>query len=86
VEDDLQAKLTKLYQNKDIDNKQKIAEMVTLFNNNILPNYRTQYEKVLYTSSKSSLDKIVCDFYEEKAKRSEIIMDKYKRLSSEYQT
>jgi|TARA_B110000285_G_scaffold230348_1_gene296796 hypothetical protein len=60
--------------------------MVTLFNNNILPNYRTQYEKVLYTSSKSSLDKIVSDYYEEKAKRSEIIMDKYKRLSSEYQT
>ncbi len=60
--------------------------MVALFNDHILPNYKNQYEKVLYTSSKSSLDKIVCDFYEEKAKRSEIIMDKYKRLSQEYQT
>lgn len=67
--------------NKEIDNKQKIEEMVKMFNEEILPNYKSQYEKVLYTSSKSSLDKIVCDYYEDKAKRADIVMDKYKRLS-----
>lgn len=51
--------------------------MVALFNNEIMPNYRSSYEKVLYTSAQSSLDKIVVDYYSDNAKKAEIVMGKY---------
>lgn len=86
IEDGIQAKLTKIYGNKDVDNKVKIAEMVKLFDDEVLPNYRKNFENVMYTSSRSSLDSLMVELYADRAKRSQIVQEKYQMLSQEYQS
>ena len=85
VEDAQRAKLTKIY-GMDADNKEKIALMVKLYHEEVIVNYKKNFEDVMYTSSRQSMDQILSEYYQQKAKRSEIIMEKYKMLSQEYQT
>lgn len=70
----------------DADNKEKIALMIKLYHEEVIVNYKKNFEDVMYTSSRQSMDSILSEYYTQKAKRSEIIMEKYKMLSQEYQT
>jgi len=70
----------------DTDNKEKIALMVKLYHDEVIVNYKKNFEDVMYTSSRQSMDQILSEYYQNKAKRSEVIMEKYKMLSQEYQT
>ena len=45
--DAMQAKLTKIYKNGDIDNKQKIAEMVDLFNEEVIEFYKNSFMDIV---------------------------------------
>ena len=85
IEDAQRSKLTKIY-GMDSDNKEKIEMMVKLYHDEVIVNYKKNFEDVMYTSSRQSMDQILSEYYQQKAKRSEIIMEKYKMLSQEYQT
>ena len=43
-------KLTKIYKNGDLDNKQKIAQMVDLFNEEVIEFYKTSFMDIVDTS------------------------------------
>ena len=51
VEDAQRAKLTKIY-GMDADNKEKIALMVKLYHEEVIVNYKKNFEDVMYTSSR----------------------------------
>ena len=55
VEDAQRAKLTKIY-GMDADNKEKIAQMVKLYHEEVIVNYKKNFEDVMYTSSRQSMD------------------------------
>lgn len=84
-EDKLEKKLKKIYGNQEIDNKQKIEQMVQLFNDEIIVEYRKAFESVIHVTSDHALDEFMSEYTSEQAKRAEIIMQKYQVLSQEYQ-
>ena len=47
----LQMKLQKIYKNGEIDNKQKIAQMADLFNEEVIEFYRTSFTEIVSMST-----------------------------------
>ena len=84
-EDKLQQQLVKIFKNGELDNKEKIQQMTDLFHNEIIP----QYEKLAHQLSKESNDCCVMEFTSEynveRAKSAEVMQQKFKVLSKEYQ-
>ena len=85
-EDAINAKLTKLFQNKDLDNKQKIAEMVELFNAEVRPQYQQSFKDVVTFSNELTRTEMLTEYQQAQTKRAEIIQQKYQVLSQEYQS
>ena len=72
-EDAINAKLTKLFQNKDLDNKQKIAEMVELFNAEVRPQYQQSFKDVVTFSNELTRTEMLTEYQQAQTKRAEII-------------
>ena len=51
-----------MYQNKDVDNKQKIAEMVELFNTEIVPQYKQAFKNVVTYSNELTRSEILYEY------------------------
>ena len=82
----MQAKITKIFQNGDLDNKEKIAQMVKIYEEEIIPGYKQSFQNVVYTTSEETLNEYLVEFTAEKAKIGEGILQKYQVLSKEYQS
>lgn len=85
-EDKLQAKITKIFQNGDLDNKDKIAQMVKIYNEEIITGYSQTFKNVVYATSDETLNQYLVEFTAEKAKIGDNILQKYQVLSKEYQS
>ena len=81
----LEGKVNKIYKNSDLDNKQKIGQLVELFNNEIVVQYKKAFENVVKGHSECTKNEYLKDFNAEKRNISENVMKKYEMLSQEYQ-
>ena len=70
---------------QDIANPGKIEEMVSLFENELMPMYRKRAKEIIDGSSMLSLEKEINNDEHAKADRAENILAKYQLLCSEYQ-
>lgn len=86
LENQLQAKLTKVYNDKDLDNKQKIEAIYDLYLSELIPMYKKQQEDLISVSSRLSLENVMEDHYDQQTKKAENIVQKYTLLSGEYQS
>jgi len=84
VEDDLLSKLNKINNNKDIDNKDKIAEMSKLFTESMIPFYKEQCKNVVEGSAHQSFEDALNSDMKAKSARADMIIQKYQVLSMEY--
>ena len=80
----LEATVNKIYQNHDIDNKAKIAQLRDLFNNEIVTQYKKAFENVVKGHSECTKNEYLKEFNAEKKNISENVMKKYEMLSQEY--
>ena len=85
VENILEAKLQKIFQNGDLDNKEKIAQMTELFNNEIIPNYRDTMAKIVKVTSDQTINEYLKEWHEERLNSAKAIQNKYMVISQEYQ-
>ena len=81
----LEAKVNKIYKTHDQDNKAKIAQLVELFNNEIVTQYKRAFENVVKGHSECTKNEYLKEFNAEKKNISENVMKKYEMLSQEYQ-
>ena len=58
--------MDKLYKDKEMDNKTKIAKLVDLFNTEIVESYKTAFENVVKGHSESTKHEYLKDFRYEK--------------------
>ena len=73
-EDKLQAKITKIFQSGDLDNKEKIAQMVKIYEEEIITGYKQTFKDVVYATSEETLNEYLVEFTAEKAKIGENIL------------
>lgn len=85
VEDKLQARITKIFGNAELDNKEKITQMVKIYEEEIITGYEQTFKDVVNETSEQSLNEFLVDFTSEKAKIADQILQKYQVLSKEYQ-
>ena len=83
--DQLQGKLQKIYKNNDIDNKQKIAQIADLFNDEVIEFYRKSFTDIVSTSTEEITQQYLSEFHSERAQNADAILQKYTMLSKEYQ-
>ena len=83
--DQLQAKLQKIYKNGDLDNKQKIAAMADLFNEEVIEFYKKSFTDIVSISTEEITNQYLSEFHQERSQNSEAILQKYAMLSKEYQ-
>ena len=83
--DQLQLKLQKIYKNGDIDNKQKIAQMADLFNEEVIEFYRKSFTDIVAISTEEITNQYLSEFHAERSQNAEAILQKYAMLSKEYQ-
>ena len=83
--DQLQAKLQKIYKNGDLDNKQKIAAMADLFNEEVIEFYKKSFTDIVSMSTEEITNQYLSEFHQERSQNSEAILQKYAMLSKEYQ-
>ena len=83
--DQLQAKLQKIYKNGDLDNKQKIAAMADLFNDEVIEFYKTSFTEIVSLSTEQITNEYLKEFHTERQENSDQILNKYAMLSKEYQ-
>lgn len=76
-EDKLQAKITKIFQSGDIDNKEKIAQMVKIYDEEIIIGYKQTFKDVVYNTSEETLNEYLVEFTKEKANIGDNILQKY---------
>ena len=81
----LEAKVNKIYKNHEIDNKAKIEKLVEMFNSEIVTQYKKAFENVVKGHSESTKNEYLKEFNAEKKNISENVMKKYEMLSQEYQ-
>jgi len=60
--------------------------MSELFNNEIIIHHRHVYEDIVKTSSEKTINEFLSEFEGERAKRADMILQKYVVLSKEYQS
>ena len=85
-EDRLDQKLKKIYGNQELDNKQKIEQMVKFYYDEVVVDYKKAFQSVIHITSDHALNEFMAEYSGEQAKRAEIIMQKYEVLSKEYQS
>ena len=85
-EDKLEQKLKKIYGNQELNNKQKIEEMVKLYNDDVITGYKKAFQSVVHITSDHALNEFMSEYTAEQTKRGEIIQNKYQVLSQEYQS
>ena len=78
-------KVKNIYKNDDFDNKQKIAAMADLFNDEIIQFYRTSFADVVNMSTQEITNQYLSEFHTERQQNAEAILSKYAMLSKEYQ-
>lgn len=83
--DQLQVKLQKIYKNGDLDNKQKIAQMADLFNEEVIEFYRNSFTDIVSISTEEITNQYLSEFHAERSQNAEGILQKYTMLSKEYQ-
>jgi len=86
AEDKLQLKISKIFQNQELDSKEKIAQMVKIYEEEIITGYEQTFKDVVYETSEQTLNEYLVDFTSEKAKIADQILQKYQVLSKEYQS
>jgi hypothetical protein len=72
----LQAKITKIM-SKDVQNVEKIAEMATIFEKELMPMYKKRIEDLVHGSSQLSLEHGIEEEEKAKASRADVILGKY---------
>ena len=85
-EDKLEQKLKKIYGNQELNNKQKVDEMVKLYNDDVIIGYKKAFQSVVHITSDHALNEFMSEYSAEQTKRGEIIQNKYQVLSQEYQS
>ena len=83
--DQLAGKLSKIYKNSDLDNKQKIAQMADLFNEEVIEFYKNSFTDIVQISTEQITNQYLSEFQAERAQNAEAILQKYAMLSKEYQ-
>ena len=66
VENQLEAKINKIYKNEDLDNKQKIAQLVELFNNEVVTEYQKGFVNVVKGNADLTRYQYLSEFKHEK--------------------
>ena len=81
----MQATVQKLYKNGELDNKQKIAQMADLFNEEVIEFYKNSFIDIVQASKEQITNQYLSEFHSERAQNAEMILQKYAMLSKEYQ-
>ena len=85
VEDEFNAKITKIYNNKNIDNEQKIKELSDIFLEGMIPFYKETAKNLVTNSSMQSFEEALAEDQRTKALTVDPITQKYQAISVEYQ-
>lgn len=78
------AKLNKFYKNEESENKQKITEMVDLFNAEVIVAYQKVYADTIKLTSKHTINEFLSEINTERAKLADVLVNKNQVMTKEY--
>ena len=62
LEDKLELTLKKIYNNGELDNKQKIEQMIEFYNTEVLKEYRGAFESVIKVTSDHTMNEFLSEY------------------------